>query len=598
MVSSISALSKTVARRLRPAGAYHLPPPAQPIRSRVELVVEEAPGQPKIMLKDTRRDLTWRVAMTRLHGDTWTAQVMLPMEPTVIHYHFEFPDETVLTEQRQVEGETIPVYGEWDDTPFQISVYNPQRMPPAWTRGMVIYQIFPDRFANGDPSTDRAAYGVYGHRPVFKQWGETPEHPPLGRDFFGGDLRGVIAKLDYLRDLGVDCIYFTPIFASPTNHRYDANDYLQIDPMLGTEADFDELIAEADERGLNIVLDGAFNHCSTDSRYFGMGNRYDEIGAIGSNESPYYRWFTFTDYPREWIGWYGFGHMPEFTECPEVEEFFTGKNGPTGFWTRKGVMGWRADVTPSNSDAFWQRWRTRLDSYNPANYTVAEEWRNASNYLVGDMFSATMNYRFAWALRGFFADEKITASEFDDRLQTWLRDTPQPAQGAQMNLIDSHDTGRAFVACGENRERFKQIVAFQFAYIGAPMIYYGDETGLTGGDAESARQTMPWDDLDTDLIAYYQKLTTLRHKSSALRLGSVETVVVDDRKRLYAFVRRYNDERVIAAFNAGDSAATMTIPVDSSGMWRDALGNIQAVDAVNRHITVELAASGAVWLMR
>src|SRR5690606_18498452 len=141
---------------------------------------------------------------------------------------------------------------------------DPARMPPDWAQGMVIYQIFPDRFANGDLTNDREAFGVYGHEPLYKAWGDTPEHPPLGRDFFGGDLRGVIDKLDYLAELGIECIYFTPIFASPSNHRYDALDFMSIDPMLGTEADFQELLEKAHARGIRIILDAVYNHCSVD----------------------------------------------------------------------------------------------------------------------------------------------------------------------------------------------------------------------------------------------------------------------------------------------------------------------------------------------
>src|SRR5690606_139673 len=149
------------------------------------------------------------------------AEVMMPMDPTIVRYHFEFPDGSRLYELRQDEGSNTPVYGVWRQAPYQIAVYDPARMPPDWAQGMVIYQIFPDRFANGDPTNDREAFGVYGHEPLYKAWGDTPEHPPLGRDFFGGDLRGVIDKLDYLAELGIECIYFTPIFASPSNHRYD-----------------------------------------------------------------------------------------------------------------------------------------------------------------------------------------------------------------------------------------------------------------------------------------------------------------------------------------------------------------------------------------
>ena len=249
----ISAISRQAAKRLRPEGAFHLPPGAQPLGAICELVVEDSPLQPEAVITDTRRvtehdePLSWHFYLlpTGTPGQ-WSATLQVPPEPTILTYRFEFPgsDEAQppLLEIRQVEGEIKPVYGEYEQHPFKIAVYDPARMPAEWTQGMVIYQIFPDRFANGDPSTDGLMKGVYGHEPQFRRWGERPEYPPLGRDFFGGDLRGVIQHLDYLADLGIDCIYFCPIFDAPTNHRYDAIDYFKIDPMLGTEADFDELI--------------------------------------------------------------------------------------------------------------------------------------------------------------------------------------------------------------------------------------------------------------------------------------------------------------------------------------------------------------------
>jgi cyclomaltodextrinase / maltogenic alpha-amylase / neopullulanase len=590
-----SALSREAARRLRPAGAFHLPPPSQSIGSVVELVVDDSELQPEIILTDERRSLSWRVAMS-LKAQKWHAEVMMPMDATLVRYYFEFPDGSKLLELRQFEGHNHPEFGTWRSLPYQIAVYNPAGMPPEWTRGMVIYQIFPDRFANGDTSTDREAIGVYGHPPLFKAWGDIPEHPPLGRDFYGGDLRGVIEKLDYLKDLGVECIYFTPLFASPSNHRYDALDYMQIDPMLGTEAEFAELLEAAHARSIHIVLDAVYNHCSVDSRYFGAGKRYQDVSAIETKESPYYRWFDFIEWPKSWVGWEGFSHMPEFVESPEVEEYFTGAHGPTYKWTVMGVDGWRTDVTSRNSDEFWRRWRRRLDRINPSNYTVAEEWQNASHYLLGDMFSATMNYRFAWAVYGFFIYDKLTASEMDDRLLMWLRDTPGPAICAQMNLIDSHDTMRAYTACMKDRSRFKQTVAFQFSYPGAPMIYYGDETALEGDYTENGRRTMPWDNLDADMINFYKHIIACRRESEALRHGEVATVVLDDAARLYAFGRRAGTDTAYCVFNGGDKKATIDIPLadGNSGMWRDLLSE-SAAAAEHGTLSVPLPSRGYGW---
>ncbi len=501
-----------------------------------------------------------------------------------------------LLEIRQVEGEIKPVYGEYEQHPFQIAVYDPARMPAEWTQGMVIYQIFPDRFANGDPSTDGLMKGVYGHEPQFRRWGERPEYPPLGRDFFGGDLRGVIQHLDYLADLGIDCIYFCPIFDAPTNHRYDAIDYFKIDPMLGTEADFDELIREAHARGIKIVLDAVFNHCSSDSLYFDITNQYGN-GAYHSVESPYYRWFDFQQHPDQYRGWAGLGFMPEFVECPEMEDYFCGANGVTAHWLEKGIDGWRCDVAFDNSDEFWRRFRKRIDATKPGAYSVSELWRDSTFYLLGDSFNATMNYRFAWALRGYLATDDLTPTELDDRLAVWLRDTPPPAVKAQMNLVDSHDTGRILTACKGELRRVQQILAFQLSYPGAPMIYYGGETGLEGDFAEDGRRTMPWDSLDHDLIAAFQRAIHFRRGSEALRLGEVEAVVIDDAQKVYAFKRWLGDEVVYCAFNASDETVEIRLPY-LPGEWRDALEGGSAIEARDEALVAWLEPRGAAWFVK
>lgn len=594
----MSSLSVQAARRLRPAGPFHIPPPAQPLRAVCHLILEDCPYQPEIYVTDTRRELGWHLAMTPDGNNRWTAELRMPTEVTILHYHFKFDDDVLppLMERRQVEGRNTPIYGEWIEEPFKIAVYDPARMPAEWTKGMIIYQIFPDRFANGDPSNDRLSMGVYGHEPLYLEWGERPEHPPLGRDFFGGDLRGVIDKLDYLRDLGVDCLYFTPIFHAASNHRYDAIDYFKIDPMLGTEQDFDELIEKAHAQDMKIVLDAVFNHCSSDSRYFDIVGRYGE-GAVVSKHSPYYRWFDFIEWPHAYRGWQGLGFMPEFVECPEVEEFFVGPEGVSAYWLERGIDGWRCDVAFDNSDEFWRRFRKRIDSIRPGAYSIAELWINATHYMLGDTFNGSMNYRLGWALWGFCLTDSLTPSELDDRLMTLQRDTPEPALYSQMNVVDSHDTARIMTVAKRDRRRVKQIAAFHLAYPGAPMIYYGSETGLEGEDAEDGRRCMPWDDLDQEMLTYYKHIISIHRRSRALRLGSYETILLDDGRRLYGFARRCDDEVVLALFNGSDEAIEVDLQQDDSRQWEEVIHGRDVFQAQNGVLKVQLEARGAVWLM-
>jgi len=597
-----SVLSLEAARRLRPAGPYHLPPGAQPVGTTVELIVEGAHTRPEIVLLDLRRQIEWRVVMSadKDHLNRWTAQVMLPRQPTIVRYYFEFPDGSKLFELRQFEGRNKPVFGEWEQRAFQIAAYDPDDMPADWSKGIVFYQIFPDRFADGDPSNNRLPRGVYGQEAVLLNWDDKPEHPPRGRDFYGGDLRGIINKLDYLADLGVDCLYLCPIFESPSNHRYDTLDYFKIDPQLGTEQNFEELVAQAHARNIKIILDAVFNHCSSDSKYFNGGLHYGEgVGAAQSQESPYYRWFAFKKWPKDYDGWLGLSHMAEFVECPEVEDFFIGPTGVAIYWLKKGIDGWRTDVTRWITDEFWRRFHDAVRAVNLEAYLIAEEWEDATHYLLGDTYDATMNYRFAWALHGFLAYDKITASELDDRLETWMRDTPPPALLCQMNLIDSHDTWRAITACQGDVRRFKQMVAFQLAYAGAPMIYYGDEAGLDGDYAESARKAFPWDHIDQDFYGFYKKALAYRRQSKALRLGSVASVVIEDTRRLYAFARRY-DETVYVVFNAGDEPVEIRIPLgtNESGQWIDVLGDQPPAEVHDGQLTVRIEARRAAWYAR
>ncbi len=599
----ISEISREAAKRLRPEGAFHLPPAAMPVRTSAELVVENSSLQPEVFITDTRRQMGWHffLAPTEVAG-TWKATLRAPVEPTILNYIFEFrdpdpdaPAHPPLLEIRQIEGRNTAIYGEYEQMPFKIAVYDPDRMPADWTQGMVIYQVFPDRFANGDPTNDHLMKGVYGHEAQLRRWGERPEHPPLGRDFFGGDLRGVIDHLDHIDELGIDTIYFTPIFDAPTNHRYDAIDFMKIDPMLGTEADLEELLEKAHARGIKIVLDAVFNHCSSDSIYFDITNKFG-TGAYHSQQSPYYRWFDFQEWPAKYRGWIGLGFMPEFVECPEMEEYFCGPEGVTAYWLSKGIDGWRCDVAFDNSDEFWRRFRKRIDRVKPGAYSVSELWIDSTHYLLGDTFNATMNYRFAWAARGFLATDDLTPTELDDRLSCWLRDTPAPAVKAQMNLLDSHDTGRVLTACNGELKRFQQIIAFQLAYPGAPMIYYGGETGLEGDYAEDGRRTMPWDNLDQAILGYFKHLIHYRRGSKALRLGDVEAVVIDDAQKVYAFRRWYEDEVVFCAFNASDVTAEIKLPL-LPGDWADALGG-NAIEARTDALVAWIEPRGAAWFAR
>jgi glycosidase len=551
------SISRAAARTVRKGNLPHVPPPASPVSTLVRLDLEAGPeAKPEIFFTDPLREDGWRVAMRAGEAPgLWTAEIRLPQEPTLLHYYFTLADGTLVREQRQKEGVQQPLFGAWEEQDFHIAVYLPQGAPPEWTRGGVIYQIFPDRFARG-AETPRIDH-TYHYKALHLPWGEPPEHPPKGRDFYGGNLRGVIQKLDYLVDLGITCIYFTPIFASPTNHRYDAINYRLIDPQLGGLEDLVELIERAGQRGIRVMLDGVFNHCSSDSMYF--------KAAQASKLSPYYRWFHFNHWPDDYAGWMKVRTMPEFVECPEVEDFFFGDGHPARgiaqYWLSFGTAGWRTDVTPWITDTYWRRFRRAVRRSFPEAFLVAEDWGDATKRLLGDSFDATMNYRFGYTVVGF-AGSRLDPLELDDRLETLRRDTPPGPFHAQLNLLDSHDTPRAFTLLKKDHKRMILAAALQLAYPGVPMLYSGDEAGQEGEYAENSRRPFPWDSPDPLLVDFYKRAIHARRQSRALSLGGVETAWIDARGG-YGFLRQESGEVVLALFNNGRKALSAEIALNA-----------------------------------
>lgn len=592
-------LSLTSAKRLRGGQRPHVPPPSSPTSTWVRIEFEGGPdAYPEAVFTDPRREHGWRVALSwDGRSNLWQADVLLPQEPTVLVYHFVMRDGSTLRERHQVEGEVEMLYGVWEEREFQVAVYDPNDTPPAWLPGTIFYQIFPDRFAQGDPANVRKGGTTYGQEPLYLDWDDKPEHPPKSRDFFGGDLRGVIDKLDYIAGLGVTCIYFTPLFASPSNHRYDATDYSLVDPRLGTEDDLRELIREAKARGVRVLLDGVFNHCSSDSIYFQE--------AVRSKESPYYRWFDFVHWPERWVGWLGMKHklttlgvktMPEFVECPEVEEFFFGEGGVALRWLSLGTAGWRTDVTPWMTHEFWRRFRRAVRRSYPDAYLVAEDWASVPQRLVGDSFDATMNYGLGFSILGF-TNRKLSAAEFDDRLETRRRDTPPASFHAQMNILGSHDTPRVLHKVEGSKERLVFANALLLAYPGAPMIYYGDEAGVEGTYAEDGRRPYPWGKEDPQLLAFYRTAINTRRDSAALGKGDVATAWIDNRGG-YGFIRTHGEERVLALFNNADTALEAAIPVGDNvpdGESLDLLSLLPAARISGGMLYASIPALGAAW---
>lgn len=609
----MNQLSLSAAQKLRSNFLPHIPPKASPIGSSVKLSLQ-APqkSDPIALITDTRRGQTWRVALSREKDQDWSAEIKLPTEPTVLSYRFVLKDGRLIRERRQFEGimETM-LGGDWRDKDYRIAVYEPGSLPPAWTRGAVMYQIFPDRFAAGNPQNKfNKKDGAHGNEPLYPNWDEKPEHPPKSRDFFGGDLEGITNNLDKLADLGVTCLYLTPIFESPSNHRYDAIDYMKIDARLGKLQDFENLVAQASQRGIRVLLDGVFNHCSNESIYF--------KAALADKTSPWFRCFEFADWKRAYPpqplpdapwshmmeyplwpyyhGWADVKTMPEWVECPEMEDFFFGKEGVAPYWMSKGVAGWRTDVSPWLTEEFWKRFRKATRRFDPDAFIIAEDWSDSTPRFLGDTFDATMNYRFGFSVLGFVSG-KLSASELDDRLETIKRDYPEPYLHSQLNLLGSHDTARVLSVFNGDVARLKLAVTLQLGYPGVPMIYYGDEAGCTGTYAEGGRAPYPWGKENPELMTFYRAAIHARRASKALSFGDVESAVIEDEHGLYGVWRTHQTERVLVLLNAGDEARMVKIPMNAPvRRLQTLLGNPVCLPSAQT-LSVEIPACSAAWVL-
>jgi len=529
------------------------------------------------------------------------------------------------------------------DYSYALMVYDPAFVSPDWAKDAIIYQIFPDRFRNGntrnDPQTGMARYDD----PVIKlNWGTLPEgycrnyfdgstncpwrfdttppddsltkESPRGRDYYGGDLRGVIQKLDYLKDLGVTVIYFNPIFDAQSNHRYDTANYHAVDPNLGTNKEFNELVTEANKRGIRIVLDGVFNHMSSDSPNFDRYNHYTQTGACEAGNSLWRSWFSFSDSAvgpcapsapggtnTTYSGWFGFDSIPVINKSnPDVQKYFiTGTGSVTRAWLKKGADGWRLDVMGDSSfpDGYWESFRKMVKFIDPGAVIIGELWQKDSTllrYLRGDRADTTMNYRLRDAVIGLlapsnfdskgFADSgrQITPAEFAARIESIREDYPDAAYYSLMNLLDSHDTERllwtltpgnettadkelnaANVAEGKHRMRLASVL--QFTMPGAPTIYYGDEVGVTGDDDPDDRRTYPWEDtggvIDSDLLAHYQTLSNIRKELPVMANGDLRILFTSDDPRLLAYGRKNGQQAVVVAANLSSADQAIDIPV-------------------------------------
>lgn len=421
----------------------------------------------------------------------------------------------------------------------------PDSAAPAWVADAVFYQIFPERFSNGDPSNDP---------PGTEPW----EAAPTTRNFFGGDLRGIIERLPYLRTLGVTALYLNPIFHSPTNHKYQTTDCLKIDPHFGDEAVFRELVEACHAGGLRIILDAVFNH--TGVGFFA----FDDLKRNGA-ASRYRDWYKVREFPvgppsrPNYECWWGHGSLPKLmTGNPEVRHYLF---DVTRHWMDCGIDGWRLDVPNEIPHDFWIAWRRLVKSLNPDAYIVGEIWQDAGPWLRGDQFDGVMNYPFRDACLAFFAHDTISVSRFDALLERQRRGYPEGVPYALQNLLGSHDTERFLTLCGGDERVVQLAWLFQMTYPGAPMVYYGDETGMEGGRDPDCRRPMVWEPAPKGaaMLGRMRELIALRAAHSELRRGGYESVLADNGRKVLVYARRLGGREALVMLNRSTAEHRITV---------------------------------------
>jgi cyclomaltodextrinase / maltogenic alpha-amylase / neopullulanase len=473
---------------------------------------------------------------------------------------------------------------------------------PQWVKHAVFYQIFPDRFLISQQPRKRLL-----KNPTWEDWNA----PPTLQGYKGGDLWGVIEKLDYLEDLGINAIYFTPIFQSTCNHRYHTHDYYQIDPILGGNQAFHELLLQAHQRDIKVVLDGVFNHASRGFYFF------NDILENGPS-SPWVDWFKIHGwplsaydgkFPANYEGWDGNRALPVFShDNPDVREYIM---EIAEHWIKAGVDGWRLDVPfEIVAEGFWQEFRDRVKAINPEAYIVGEIWEDARHWLDGTQFDGVMNYLFTGPTIAFTAGERVimdyvrgpsyepyppfSASDYADKIQSLLKLYDWEIQLTQLNLLASHDTARLLTIANGDRASVELATLLLMTYPGAASIYYGDEVGLGGAIDPDSRRGFPAEsDWDLELLRYHRDLIALRHAYPALRTGSYQVLYAEG--KTYIFIRVLGDEELLIAVNAGteSSKVGLDLPKELKACpERQLFGTAQVErtqnDAVTR-LTISLA---------
>ena len=490
-----------------------------------------------IEMKDTRKTVPMKkIASSQFH-DYYEAQIRMDM--ICLRYFFEFTDmhgEKAYYGNYEFSKECITNIDRMFDCPQNLREEEMFEVP-EWAANKVVYQIFPSRYAASQPVDKELWYKA----------------PITFTDNLHGDIRGIIDHLDYIRDLGIDVIYMTPIFKSDSSHKYDTIDYYQIDPSFGTAEDLRELVQKAHQYGMKVVLDAVFNHTGRD--FFAFKD------ILENNEkSKYLDWYFIDKFPLDTepgqapnfkcFGYYG--GMPKLNlKNPEVEKYVT---DVACYWLKEcDIDGWRMDVGDEISHYFWKHFRRAVKAVKKDALIIGEIWHYAGDFLEGDEWDTVMNYPFYLNLIDLLADEKIGVSRFIQNFGYMKGRLNKKCYPLMWNLIDSHDTARFLHLCN-NKQKQHLAAAFQLLMPGMPMIYYGDELAMPGANDPDCRRGMYWDEeyRDNEMLEWYKRLIQVRRTHACIVEGELAEIITRDEDGTIVLIRKNTEETVALIFNCSN----------------------------------------------
>ncbi len=509
------------------------------------------------------------MALLKTHGayDVYKGSFQIDT-PGLYFYYFRITTQTGAFRLFKIGDDTNMEAGDW----WQLSVVPADFQTPAWSKGAVIYQLFPDRFHKAgqcDLTGKLEPYTVHESWSDEVDWRPDPKGRVLNNDFFGGNFKGITEKMKYIASLGTTILYLNPISKSFSSHRYDTGDYKTPDPMLGTMEDFREMCEAAHSRGIRVILDGVYSHTGSDSLYFNKNKSFDSVGAYQSKESPYYNWYTFRQYPDKYNSWWDFDTLPTVNKLhPDfVKYIITDEDSVVAHWLRAGADGFRLDVADELPDEFLRLLKRRIREIKPDALLLGEVWEDASNkcaygvrrrYFVDGTLDSIMNYPFRTAIMDFVRD-RDGGWGLKNTVMTIAENYPPQVFLSNMNLLGTHDTPRILTALVDDFQgsRFEQARRFlsrnqyitaqerllmasflQYMLPGSPSLYYGDEAGMEGHKDPFNRRTYPWGRENRELLMHFKRLGQLRRNYEALCLGDIQFEQAGDSR--LAFKRSFD----------------------------------------------------------